>query len=120
MIIVELDKWVQKNFEEDGKKAYPGKGWEKLDKRTILAKKKGWGQYVSATKPLILRNKGLLKSSWGANYTDRGASYFSKRDYGHFHHDGSGHLPERRILPTQKQFAPILRKMGLKHIRLSL
>lgn len=121
-IIVELDKWVKKNFEKEGQLAYPGKGWEPLKAQTILAKKKGWGDYVATSKGMILHNKGFLKSKWGHNFTKRGASYFSKVEYGPYHHKPSSKsdLPERRILPTEKQFRPTLKKMGLAHIRVAL
>ena len=104
-----VDKWIQKNFEHEGKDAMSG-GWEPLSARTLLARKRGYGDYVKSGNPKILQNKGTLKARWKHYASERTSYIRSMVDYGIYHHKGTGHLPERRIVPTDKQIRPQLRK----------
>jgi phage gpG-like protein len=105
-----VDRWVQKNFQSEGKKAVGGTGWKALSPATILAREKGWGQYVKSMNPRILQNKGDLRNRWEHRITNRMGVLRSKVDYGVPHDQGLGNLPKRPILPTTEQIRPELKK----------
>ena len=103
-----VDRWVQKNFEGEGKLAMGGGGWKPLSAATLLARAEGWGQYVKSKTPKILQNKGALKSRWKHFYNSNTGKLQSQVDYGVAHDEGKGSLPTRRILPLDRQIKPKL------------
>lgn len=107
-----LDRWVQKNFEGEGKLAMGGKGWRPLSPSTLLAREKGYGIYKghASSNPRILQNVGNLKTQWKHFFTHKIGKLQSQMDYGMSHHKGVGRLPVRRILPLDRQIKPKLRK----------
>ena len=127
MAVIYLDRWIQKNFDKDGKPAMGGSGWKPLAASTIRAREKGWGDYVKDSSPQILRNRGTLKSRWKHDYNNRraiienfatakGSTYY----YGLAHDEGRGHLPERRILPKEKQVSKKIKEIFGFWIRTSM
>lgn len=104
-----VDRWIQKNFDGQGKLSMGGGGWQPLSARTLLARQKGWGDYVKSNNPKILQNKGNLKNRWKHYASERTSYIRSTTDYGIYHHKGEG-VPKRRITPTQKQIRPQLKK----------
>jgi phage gpG-like protein len=128
MAVIYLDRWIQKNFDHDGRDAMPETGgWKKLSDVTLLARKKGWGDYVKDSAPSILRNRGTLKKSWKHDYNNRraiienyatakGSTYY----YGVAHDEGKGRLPERRILPKEKQVSKKIKEIFGHWIRTSM
>jgi phage gpG-like protein len=140
MAVIYLDRWIQKNFDHDGKDAMPETGgWKKLAPATIRARRWGKKALIGGTKsavgrhkgmpamPKILRNVGTLKKSWRHDYNNRraiienyatakGSTYY----YGYAHDKGKGRLPERRILPKTKQVSKKIKEIFAFHIRTSM
>ncbi len=125
--VIVVDRWIQKNFDKSGKMAMGGSGWKPLAPSTIRARAEGWGDYKKMSRPQILRARGTLKRSWKSDWNNRrgiiesyatgkGSTYY----YGYAHHEGKGNLPERRILPKEKQIMPQIRKLFGKWIKTSL
>jgi phage gpG-like protein len=119
MTIIAIDRWIQKNFEEEGAMAYPGAGWKPLAPTTVWARQKGWGDYVAQPDPKILQNKGQLKTRWKMNWNKKQGAIWSGVEYGEFHDQGepvrrgkkSGNIPQRKIIPTEKMIEGMLRKL---------
>jgi len=114
--VILIDKWIQKNFQQEGRMADPG-GWESLAPATIKARRTG-KKKSKGTK--ILQDRGWLRSKWDHRATQRMAMVKSAVKYGMPHHEGSGHLPERPIIPTKEQMMPQLLKLFKKHVKTSL
>jgi phage gpG-like protein len=111
-LVAEADKWVQRNFQQEGKLAEGGKGWKKLEPLTIRARRKGSKR--------ILQDTGTLRSRWKHLFTSRRAVLQSGVDYAEAHHEGAGNLPRRRITPVGKQFFPTAREVTLKFFRATI
>ena len=120
--IVAIDSWVQQNFKSEGDLAGGGSPWEPLSPQTLLRRRKeGKGAK-------ILQDIGQLKSRWKHQASARDAKLQSGVDYGTYHDsdkprkmkDGKPILPKRKILPTQEQAKPILKKIYEFFIRKSL
>ncbi len=109
--------WIQRNFTEQGKRTG---GWKALAPSTLLARAKGWGDYIKSTKPTILQNKGKLKNDWALHYSRTMAVLESNADYSVAHDEGKGHVPKRKITPTNKMIIKDLRKIYGHFIRTSL
>lgn len=114
--VILLDRWIQKNFQSEGDLAYPGKGWEPLDPKTIAARRKG--EKIDR-EDKILQDTGQLRSRWKHTWTQRSAKIQSGVDYGEYHEKGKG-VPERRVLPTEEQIMPELLKLFGKFVQTSL
>jgi hypothetical protein len=127
MAVIYLDRWIQKNFDSSGKMAMGGGGWKPLADSTMRAREKGWGYYKPKTaNPQILRHKGFLKSRWKHDFNNRrgivesyatakGSTYY----YGVAHDEGKG-VPERRILPQEKQISKKIKEIFGFWIRSSM
>lgn len=125
--VVHIDKWIQKNFTTQGKKAYPGTGWKPLAPQTILAREKGWGYYRKPTKKRnILMYDGWLKKSWHHTWNRKEGAVFQTDEeeggagYGIFHDQGEPvsstkknkqGVPQRKITPTEKMIMPDIMKL---------
>lgn len=106
-----MDRWIQLNFRQEGA---PAGGWEPLSKTTLsMRRNKGKGAK-------ILQDTGALKSKWKPYYNITMARIRSGVDYGEKHDKGLDGLPQRRILPTEKEIMPELLPIYKKHIRTSL
>jgi phage gpG-like protein len=113
-----VDRWIQKNFETEGQKAYPGKGWKPLAPSTMRAREKGWGDYIADPAPKILQNKGWLKGKWKHNWNAREGIVESGVTYGEYHDQGKriltkqkGKLPQRKITPNEEMIGPEIKKL---------
>lgn len=104
--VIELDKWKNKNFEEEGKLAMDG-GWKPLAAATIAARKRGGDK--------ILQDTADLKNKWKMFWDKQKGVFSSSMPYGMFHHKHKKH--PRRILPTEKQALQILKKILAFEIR---
>jgi phage gpG-like protein len=137
--VIVVDRWVIKNFESEGQLAYPGQGWKPLARSTIEGKERAWGKAMKGkgytksgliTKKLankiagnkILQDRGWLRSRWKRYWNNEFAIVQSAVDYGIYHDSDAPrkHLPERKILPTDKQILPQLRKLFNLWIRTNL
>lgn len=129
--VILIDRWIQKNFQTEGQLAYPGKGWQPLAASTIAsrlgqtrvkraAEKKGKSSSDATLK--ILQQNGWLRNRWKHYWDNRQAIVQSGVDYGIYHDSSEPRkkLPERKILPTEKQIMPELIKIFGKHIETSL
>jgi len=117
--VILIDRWVQKNFQQEGKMATHG-GWEPLLAATIKRRRIGPKAKTKGRKVRILQDTGQLRSRWEHYYTQRMGKVTSAVDYGIYHDEGWGHLPERAIIPTEAQMMPELLKLFRKHIQTSL
>jgi phage virion morphogenesis protein len=104
---VVIDRWVQQNFEAEGRPAMGGAGWRPLAGRTIARRRKGDGRGGYK----ILQDTGRLKGDWKHDWTANLAKVQSGVDYADEHHVGKGALPVRRILPSDRQIWPALQKI---------
>jgi phage gpG-like protein len=129
--VIVTDRWVQKNFQTEGQMAYPGAGWQKLAASTIAgrlgqrrvkeaAKKKGKEPSTATLK--ILQQSGWLRSKWKHFWNDKIAIIQSGVSYGIYHDSDAPRkrLPERKILPTEKQIMPELMKLFGAFVKTSL
>ena len=111
--VVQIDNWIQKNFRDEGDRAHPGTGWKPLKESTKRGRR-GTAPYK------ILQDTGHLKGRWKHFYDNDTALIQSGVDYGSFHQQGSGKLPQRRILPTRDQILPILKLLYRKFVKVSI
>lgn len=95
--VVLVDRWVQKNFEDEGRPAMGGSGWRPLSPATIANRR------AEGAGARILQDTGQLKKRWKHLWDDKTGKLQSAVDYGLSHHTGRGWLPVRRILPLQQQ-----------------
>jgi phage gpG-like protein len=101
-VVVLLDRWIQKNFQQEGKLVG---GWKPLSPATIAQRrKKGAGAK-------ILQDTGQLRSRWKKQWTSKFAKVQSGVPYSEIHHKGLGNVPERQILPEEHQIKPQLIKL---------
>jgi len=115
--VVIIDRWIQKNFQQEGKLAMGGGGWKSLAAATIEQRRKGKKSRFGTK---ILQDRGWLRDKWKKTWTARYGAVQSKMDYSEGHHKGLGHLPERRILPTEKQMMPELTKVFEHFVSVSI
>ena len=108
--VVEVDKWIQRNFDSQGQLAMPS-GWPDISDATKLRK--------GSTKILI--DHGFLRKDWKHFYNSRRGVVESKKDYAKAHHYGypERNIPARPIIPTPKQMRPILLKVYGLHLRMA-
>lgn len=114
--VVAVDAWIQKNFQQEGKLAYPGTGWQKLSPATIEMRRKG---KKSKHGVKILQDTGMLKSNWKKQWSIKSGVIAAAMPYAEKHNEGIG-VPERKILPTESQIMPTLIKIYGKFVRTSL
>ena len=92
-----LDQWVQKNFRSEGGKVG---SWEPF------AKNKNGIPFVEAKNPgrapaKLLQDTGRLRSSFSPFATSKTAGIGSDLPYAKYHHEGTGRLPMRQLLPDK-------------------
>lgn len=112
--IVVVDQWIQKNFKSEGELAQ--NGWQSLESSTLKhRRKKGKGAK-------ILQDTGQLRSRWKHDFSSNHAVLQSGVDYGVFHDSDKPRkkLPQRKILPRNKQIWPELKKIYKHFIRRAL
>lgn len=117
--VVIVERWIQVNFQQEGKMAEGGGGWTSLKQATLDARRKGKAKHGDK----ILQNIGNLKKDWGKAWSPRGGHVWSKQpDYAPTHQfgDKSRNIPARPIIPTEKQIMPELLKIYGKHVKTSL
>lgn len=103
------DAWIQRNFEEQGKRTMGGDGWKPLASSTIANRKRNKGGNIK-----ILMDSGHLKTKWKHLWTASMAKIQSGADYGKYHDDPvkpRKKIPLRRILPTNEQIWPLIQKL---------
>ena len=108
------DRWIQKNFQTQGKLAHPGTGWKPLSPVTIMMRRKG---PKKTGKVMILQDTGTMRGRWKHFWNAWVAKIQAGVDYAYKHHFGKDGLPVRRVLPTQKQIGPDLKKLFAKFVR---
>jgi len=102
-IVTEFDKWIMKNFQQEGRLANRGQRWKKLAPSTVAWKKKH-------KKKRILQNTGDMKKKWQHIATTKKAIIKSKQSYAIYHEEGQG-VPQRRLLPDEKQTLAQVKKV---------
>lgn len=113
--ILVLDRWVQKNFANEGRLHKNDFGpWKKLSKETLALRRKGSSK--------ILQDTGRLKNSFEFKATASEAVLFTRVNYAKKHEEGDGITPpQRKIMPTFKQaeeiVLPVYKKFSEKSIK---
>lgn len=110
--VVAIDAWIQKNFQQEGGLVLPGQGWQKLAPQTIARRRQKSSR--------ILQDTGHLKSRWKKQWTNKRGLIQSGVPYSVFHEEGTKHIPQRKILPEEKQIMPTLIKIYGKFVRTTL
>lgn len=110
---VVVDRWIQENFESQGRLAMGGAGWRPLSEKTLARRRPGDGRGGHR----ILEDTGRMKGSWKHLWTANLAKVQSGVDYADEHQFGKGRLPVRRILPQDRQIWPRLEKLYRGFIR---
>jgi len=108
------DRWIQKNFQTQGKLAHPGTGWKELSPVTIAMRRKG---PKKTGRIMILQDTGTMRSRWKHYWDAWIAKIQAGVNYAYKHHLGKDNLPVRRILPTQKQIGPQIKELYAKWAR---
>lgn len=128
MQLTEVDKWIKKNFKQEGKLAHDGKKWQDhapSTKKQIARTRRGGKHKKSVAlskSPKILQDKGYLRDHWDMKYDKKSGQISSRVQnkgvyYGIAHHEGAGHLPVRRIIPLQRQIKDDLMKIAKKFLK---
>jgi hypothetical protein len=136
MAVVSILRWIDKNFQSEGRLAHPDSGgWKPLAPSTIAsrnrrqrvkaartgARERG---SIGAGRTPILQDTGALKGRWHYTVQQDGARVWSGVEYGPYHDQqdskGRGKLPQRRILPTVPQIMPTLRRIYGTFVKTSL
>jgi len=112
--IAVIDRWIQKNFQTQGRLAHPGTGWKELSPMTIMMRRKG---PKKTGKIMILQDTGTMRSRWKHFWDAWVAKIQAGVDYAYKHHFGKDNLPIRRILPSQKQIGPEIKKLYAAFVR---
>lgn len=95
---IKLYQWVLRNFQEEG--ALAG-GWEPLAPSTIAYKAEhGYSR--------MLQNTGAMRSSFLPYSDDKLARVGSALAYSATHDQGSGRVPQRRLLPNEEDVQPMV------------
>lgn len=108
--LVMVDRWIQKNFQREGDPK-----WKPLSPVTIALRRRGRG----AGRPKILQDTGQLKTRWKHLFTHKKSVIQSGVEYGLKHEEGL-RVPKRKILPTNKQIWPELKKVYQSFVKRSL
>jgi phage gpG-like protein len=101
-----LDQWVQRNFKTEGD--FTG-GWTSFSNMNR--------RWMSDPSAKLLQDTGRLRSSFKPFASIRDAGIGSDLKYSEPHNEGLGHLPERRMLPNEKDAWPIVQKVWGLHIK---
>ena len=96
--VLVIDKWIQKNFQSQGKDVG---GWAKL-KPATLKQRKG---------SRILVRTGQLRTRWAHKYDNEHALVESGISYGIYHDQGTRNLPRRQIAPDAEHVGSSLEKI---------
>lgn len=105
--IIVLDRWVQKNFASQGGEHKNNFGpWKKLSLKTIAGRRKGSSK--------ILQDTGRLKNSFEFKASSKGAVLFTRVKYAKKHEFGEGRIPQRKIMPSDKQAEEIIKPVYKK------
>lgn len=111
-------KWVDENFKKQGGLLKEGK-WQKLADSTL--KRRRTRKKKPTESKNILMDSGDLKKSINTRFTSRGVWIGTAKDYGIYHDSDAPRrkLPQRRILPRQKDDTMVsrLRKVLRNYIR---
>jgi len=108
-----VDRWIQKNFQTQGRLAHPGTGWKELSPVTIALRRKGPKKRFGE---MILQDTGWMRSHWKHFWDAWNIKLQASADYAYKHHYGID-VPKRRIIPTQKQIGPDIKKLYAKFVR---
>lgn len=114
LAIIEVFKWIQRNFSTEGKLAVGG--WAKLKEATTNRRRKG---KKTKYRDKILQDTGALRQNWIMLINKKQASITSGEKYASRHHHGDTamNLPARPILPTNRQIMPALLKVYRYFVR---
>lgn len=103
--ITEIRKWVDNNFQKEGRLHENGKlAWKPLSKFTLEKRRKG---KKNGTK--ILQDTGRLKNSFELSATNKQGTLLNRVNYAVKHEKGFGRIPQRKIFPEMKQAEKIVK-----------
>jgi hypothetical protein len=124
--VVVLDRWIQLNFRTEGGNVG---GWKPLSRETKEAFRPGWGKvsYRGGNDSKILQDTGTGRKSWKHIVSHKEAGiinvavhpYTREKNYMYNHDKGKG-VPQRRILPTNEEIWPQIKKVYAKFIKSSI
>ena len=100
--------WIDKNFQQQGRLAHPGRGWKELSPNTLMMRRRG-PRRLKVVK--ILQDTGTMRSRWKHFWSAWVAKIQSGVDYAYKHHYGEEGLPVRRVLPTEEQIGPKIKEV---------
>lgn len=108
-----LDRWVQKNFQSEGK-LYSKSGWQSFSKFNV--------RKFKDSKAKLLQDKGRLRSSFVPFYSVFNAGIGSNLGYALDHEEGNKgeNLPARPMLPERKHVWPEIKKTLSMHTKETL
>ena len=104
-IAVLLDRFVQRNFKQEGALTHPGAGW-----KTLRAGGRWKGKTFDSSAK-ILQDTGRLRASFFPFHDKTSAGIGSDIPYSKPHEEGLNGLPERRMLPREKQVKEEVKKV---------
>jgi len=113
---VAVDKWIQKNFEAEGRNhKNPKYHWKELSEVTIEMRRARLGGRGSGNEK-ILKDRGNLKRNWQISANNNHGIVKSKVNYSSLHENGGTvsfrgkrvKVPQRKIFPDKKQLNEII------------
>ncbi len=112
-----IQRWIDLNFRrEGGMHDKASLKWVPLKASTVAGRRKGTG----VGRPRILQDTGRLKADWQMIVTTRSITYRSQKSYSRAHEDGTSRIPQRKILPEEKQAAKIVFPVFREHVKTSI
>lgn len=110
--VVTVDKWIQRNFQQEGK--LTGQKWKALSASTLLARRNKKAGSIK-----ILQDTGEMRKSWKHQWNDKVARIMNMKPYSIKHQKGID-VPIRRIIPSESEIMPDLRKIFQNYVKTSL
>ena len=101
-------KWIDENFRKQGGLLKEGK-WKPLSPSTIRSRTKRKKKRTTSTQILI--DSGELRKSFETSFTSRGVLIGTGKKYGIYHDSDVSRrkLPQRRMVPRQKDTSMVIR-----------
>lgn len=114
--VITYERWIKKNFRAEGKNHENGKfKWKPLKESTVERRRKGKGK----GQPKILRDTGNLMLRWDRVATNTYGWLRSGVSYSSIHENGDRRrgIPQRKILPSDKQGRKIIKPVFEKFLK---
>ena len=118
-----LDQWAQRNIKSEGRLVGGWKPFAETNVNGVFLKGRWVGTGATRrfdTTAKLLQDKGDLRKSIKPFATRRDGGIRSVLQHAIDHHEGKGHLPERRILPKKREVIKDIRKIYRRHVKSAL